>query len=310
MFASAFALDRRGRASSGRDAATRSRPSCSACPLCSATVGVIGVVAYNISSTPDHTVGYYGQKLGAAVSRSRSSVSRCSSPMRSRGTRRRLQPRRVRVACWSASPRSWRRVAVFQVDGYVGPRQQTIAANAGRARIPDARNSGPVSITSLDPLADQLPRRGRQHTGARQGVGCLPGAVHRTSTSRVSIRGGPTGPICGSPRSWAISPRPGSQRAYSLYSPLNSVTDPTAAAVALTQLFPPSGGLGVRLVVPDSMVQPLVQNGWTLGTNVFPRAAATCQPTPFSPTPFSPTARRTRRRYRRRNRRRAAGRPS
>ena len=153
-----------------------------------------------------------------------SSGSPCSSPTRSPGVRRHLRRLAVAVRDSSASPPCLIAVAVFQIDGYVGPEPEDARRRPGRAGLQTLR--AVVSQNSLlDPLADNFLDSVDSTRARIAQSGSYPRRA-RTSTSRASIPGW-TGPTSGSPRSWAVSTRLGCNQAYHMYA-LYGVTDPTA----------------------------------------------------------------------------------
>ena len=243
-------------------------------PAVLGVAGVIGVIAYNLAASTANppTVSYYGQKLGAAMIAFSfvglallfaDAVSTFAPRMRASRSRSRvlLVGLAAVLTC----------VAVFQIDGYVGPGTTTVALNQSAVGF-QTHQLWTHFDHSLDPVGNSfLDAADNTRVRAKES------GVYPEQWSYIDIEGLDPGRP-----DWTdlwfsalvgdlTSPR--LARAYSLYT-LNGVTDPTAAATSLTQLFPPSGG-AVRLVVPDSLIQPLVQNGWTLGTNVFPRSAPT-----------------------------------
>ncbi len=247
-------------------------------PAVLGTLGVIGVMAYNISSSAKPnapgTVGYYGQKLGDAVAAFAlvglalllaDALARSAPRLRVS----RFQGAMVGLAAVLAS------VAVFQVDGYVGPKLQTIGGSQPAPGFLTAQQWTRLDH-GLDPLAGAFLDAADATRAKSKELGVFPETWSYIDIENLDLFGESSRP------DWVdlwfsalvgdlTSPR--LKRAYSLFSALSGVTDPAAAANTLTQLFPPNGGSGVRLVVPDSLVAPLVQLGWTQGTNVFARSA-------------------------------------
>ena len=239
-------------------------------PAVAGGLGVIALIAYEIASTPFGqvaAVSYYGEKLGdvvAAVSLIglalllADAVSRFTPQLRESRSRALLVGMAAVLAC----------VAVFQVDGYVGPRQQTLTngqaapgfmAHDHWSRLDTTTDAAAGSfLDAVDSTNAQIKRTGAvPESFSYVDLGDLDPRVDWVDYWFIALVGGMDTPRV--------------NQAYHMWG-LYQVADPTAAAGIVTRMFPIGLEPAVRLVVPPSMVAPLVALGWTVGVNVFPRA--------------------------------------
>jgi hypothetical protein len=240
-------------------------------PAIAGGLGVIALVAYELSSTPVGgvaAVSYYGEKLGDVVAAaSLVALALLLADAMSRITPQLRQSRSRGVLVGLAAVLAG--VAIFQINGYVGPRQQTLTQGQAAPGFV-AQQHWSRFDASGDPLADSFLDAVDSTRAQIAQTGELP-----ESFSYVSIEG--LDPRTDWVDYWftalvgGMDP-PRVDRAYHMYG-LYQVTDPVAAARIVTQMFPIGTEPAVRLVVPASMVTPLVQLGWTVGVNVFAPAA-------------------------------------
>src|SRR4029079_15928478 len=122
-------------------------------PAVLGVIGVIGVVLYNVhSASTQHHVSYYGQNLGDAVAAfSLVALALLLADALSRHAPRLRESRTTAVLVGLAAILA--SVAVFQVDGYVGPGSKTLASNQAALGFQTRPQWSDFDHT-LDPLAD------------------------------------------------------------------------------------------------------------------------------------------------------------
>jgi len=227
-------------------------------------LGVVGVYWYEVAS--HGYVSYYGEKLADAVTAVclvglalfvADALARYTPQLRQSRARAAL----VGLAAVLTA------AAVFQINGYVGPRQQTVAA--GQAALGFQTYTQWMSQdNTLDPLADRF-FDAVDATRARVAQsGELPETWSYIDTEGLDPRLDWTDLWFASLVGGLDTPR--LNQAYHMYA-LYGVTDPTQQANIIAQLFP-AGGPTVRLVIPESLVTPLTSEGpqWAVGTTLFP----------------------------------------
>ena len=172
-------------------------------PAIAGGLGVIALVAYEIASTPPGgvaAVSYYGEKLGDVVAAASliglalllaDAMSRAAPHLFVSRSRALLVGLAAVLGC----------VAVFQLDGYVGPRMVTLTGGQAAPGFVAHEHWSRFDSTG-DPAADAFldavdstRRAGRANRSA-------PRVVHLRRPRARSIRAR-TGPTTGSPRSWA-----------------------------------------------------------------------------------------------------------
>jgi hypothetical protein len=233
-------------------------------PAVGGGLGVIGVYWYEIAS--HGYISYYGEKLADAVTAlCLIGLALFVADVLSRYTPQLRQSRsRVVLVGLAAVLMA---VAVFQINGYVGPRQQTVAA--GQAAVGfQTYTQWMAQDTTLNPVADSFfDSVDATRTRIAQS-GELPETWSYIDTEGLDPRMDWTDLWFASLVGGLDTPR--LNRAYHMYA-LYGVTDPTQQANVITQLFP-AGGPTVRLVVPEALVGPLTQDGsqWVVGSTLFP----------------------------------------
>ena len=216
-------------------------------------------------------IGYYGEKLGDAVG----AASLVALALLAADALARVAPQlresRARIALVGLAA-VLASASVFQIAGYVGPGQQTLA-KSGLPSAPgfQAHEHWDTFDKSSDSVADTF-LDAVDSTGLTiKQTGELPEEWSYIDLEGLDARADWVdlwfAALVGGMDSSRVT------RAYDMY-PLSGVTDPTAAArIIATQLFPQGAPPGVRLVVPQSLVAPLAQASptWVVGTNLFAR---------------------------------------
>jgi len=158
-------------------------------------------------------------------------------------------------------------VAVFQINGYVGPRQQTVAAGQGALGF-QTYTQWMAQDRTLDPLADRFFLAVDATRARIAQTGELPETWSYIDTDGLDPRLDWTDLWFASLVGGVDTPR--LDQAYHMYA-LYGITDPTVQANLIAQLFP-AGGPPIHLVVPESLVTPLTREGprWIVGTTLFP----------------------------------------
>ena len=233
-------------------------------PAVFGTLGVIGVYWYEVSQ-PGGAVSYYGEKLADAVTAlCLVGLALFLADALSRGARHLRLSRSQYVTVGFAAVLI--AVAVFQINGYVGPSQKTVADGQSAAGF-QAYTEWMSQNSLLNPLADNF----LDSVDATRVRIAQSGELPET-WSYIDVEG--LDPRMDWTDLWFASlvggvDTPRLHQAYHMYA-LYGVTDPTAIANIISQLFP-AGGPTVRLVVPETLVGPLTRVGpqWVLGSTLF-----------------------------------------
>ena len=168
----------------------------------------------------------------------------------------------------------------YQVNGYAGPRQQTVAqGDTNPALVAHLRWS--QQTKTLDPLGSAFLDAVDTTRARVAATGELPEDWSYVDIEGLDTRMDWTDLWFASLVGGVDTPR--LKRALYMYG-LYGVSDPTTAAGILTRQFPPET-VPLRLVVPQELVGPLTQadRGWIEGSTVFPRPPLDV-PTALTPT--------------------------
>ena len=230
-----------------------------------AVFGLVGVYWYEVAT--NGYVSYYGEKLAdAATALSLVGLAIFLAEVLSKYTPQ-LRQSRSRIALVGLAA-VLTAVAVFQINGYVGPRQQTVASGQAAAGFVTYTQWMDQTAT-LDPLADSFLDAVDATRQRIAQTGELP-----EMWSYVDLEG--LDPRMDWTDLWFASlvgglDTPRLDRALHMYA-LYGVTDPTQQANIITELFP-AGGPTVRLIVPEFLVAPLTHDSpqWVVGTTLFPQ---------------------------------------
>ena len=236
-------------------------------PALFGAVGVIALIAYELGQ-PQGVVSYYGEKAGDALAAFSLVglallLADALSKIVPRLVGSRVQAVLVGVAAVLAS------VAVFQVNGYVGPRQSEIAT--GQAAPGFLAHAQWTSLPhTLDPIADSFLDSVDGTTARLAQTGGLPETYSYADIEGLDPRPDWTDLWFACLVGGLDTPR--LNRAYLFYQ-LTGVRDPATAAGILTRVFPPDAAPGLRLVVPQALATALAATSsqWVIGSNVFPK---------------------------------------
>jgi hypothetical protein len=235
-------------------------------PAVAGGVGVIALIVYEIASTKAGqvaAVSYYGEKLGDVIAAASliglalllaDAMSKLTPHVRESRSRQWLAGVAAVLVC----------LAVFQIDGYVGPGQKTLTGGTAAPGLL-ARQHWSNFDKSADPLADSFLDAVDSTRAQIKQSGIPPESFSYIDIDGLDYR-----------TDWVDywftalvggMDTPRVNRAYSLFA-LHGVTDPTAAAQIISANFAPGS---VRLIVPESLVAPLERTSplWSVGSTLF-----------------------------------------